>query len=594
MKTGPATRSAVRRLGGAPAFFINDEPFPAAAYMTYLGTRGDYAAFATAGYRLFSVPVLFAGRWINSTVEAEPFMRGVFDTKDAPDYTAMDASVRRILAACPEAYVFPRLNISMPLWWIEEHSESTDGTEKRESLYADAYRNTAEEMLRAAIRYLNKSDYADRIAGLQLAGGNTEEWFHFDLNGGLCENAAPAFRAFLKSRYPDEAFPGLPDLSPLRGTGTFHRDVLLARFLEFANTAVAELICRLCRAAKEEMNGRLAVGTFYGYSPEVASPLWGTHALQTLLACPDVDFICSPNSYVGTRDPAADWPEMYPADSVRLHGKLCMQECDIRTHLTLPLSEVAPEFDPHRRYTAPIWQPLKDREASIDALRKTFCRQFVKSNGFWWFDMWGGWYRDPVLMAQLGQMRTLYAEQDAGEERGAAELAAFTDESAYRYFTDHPLRGAAFRQRTALGFLGAPWDLFDVFDFEAVFQKYRAVVFLSAADTPPMRRALALCTERGLQYLAVSAAKPYYTPAELRAFCDAAGVHVWCRTDDVMYVNHRHLALHATGAGEKTVFLDGPRAYRELLAEDGIEGSGETLRLTMRAGETRLFELSAP
>ncbi|MBQ6119006.1 MAG: hypothetical protein IJK98_07215, partial [Clostridia bacterium] len=128
--------------------------------------------------------------------------------------------------------------------------------------------------------------------------------------------------------------------------------------------------------------GRLAVGTFYGYSLVVSSPLWGTHALQTLLRCPHVDFICSPNSYLGLRDPNADWTEMYPADSVRLHGKLCLQECDIRTHLTRPLYEAAPEYDPERRFTAPIWRGLRSRKETVSMLRKSFARHLVKGNGF--------------------------------------------------------------------------------------------------------------------------------------------------------------------------------------------------------------------
>ena len=585
-------RSRVGSCGGVPTLFVNDAPFPAAAYMTYLTERNDYGSFAAAGYRLFSVPVLFAGRWINSAAEGKPFHRGIFDRKGTPDFSAPDASVRRVLAACPDAYVFLRLNLSMPLWWIEGHPDCTDGTGNRELLYAEAYRESAADMLRAVIRHIGGSDYAPRIVGYQLAGGNTEEWFHFDLNGGYCERAQRPFSAFLNAAYPGCGFSGLPSLAPLDGAGPYHNDAHLERYLEFASVAVAELICFLCAAAKEETGGTLAVGTFYGYSLEVSSPLWGTHALQTLLNCAHVDFICSPNSYIGTRAPAFDWTEMYPADSVRLHGKLCLQECDVRTHLTRPLCEIAPEYDPERRYTAPIWQGTGSREASLAMLRKTFCRQLVKGNGFWWFDMWGGWYHDPVLLKELERMHGIYAASfsEAGRE-SAAQLAVFTDESAYRLMTDCALRGAPSGQRIALGVLGAPYDLYDVFDFETVFRSYKAVLFLNDLAPAGVRRAAALCEQNGVPFLAVSEAKPQFSAEELRAFCGAAGVHIYCESNDLLYVSKRYLALHAVRAGVKTVRLNGVHAYRELLAENGRHGAAARLTFPMQAGETRLFAL---
>ena len=593
MKAAGELCSRVALCGGVPTLYVNGAPFPAAAYMTYLEAYNDYAGFTAAGYRLFSLPVLFAGRWINAQVDGVPFHRGIFDNRDAPDYSALDASVRAVLAACPAAYIFPRLNLSMPLWWFPEHPDCTDGTGGRELLFTSAYRETAAGMLRAVIRHIRQSDYASHIVGYQLAGGNTEEWFHFDLNGGACENAVPAFNEYLKNNCPDCGFSGLPDLSLLQQPGPYHGDAHLETFLEFSNAEVARTVALLCAVAKEETGGNQAVGTFYGYSLEVGSPLWGTHALRTLLEDGSVDFLCSPNSYIGTRDPHADWTEMYPADSVRLHGSLCMQECDIRTHLTKPLWQAAPEFDPEKRYTAPIWQGLAGPEESVSQLRKTFCRQLIKGNGFWWFDMWGGWYRDSVLYAELQRMREVYAASlSKTDRRSAAKLAVFADESAYRYLTDCGLRGFAFHARVPLGCMGAPYDVYDVCDFAKVYQKYAGVVFLSCVPTDAMRRALSLCGRDGVKYISLSEEQPQLSAAGLRDFCDACGVHVYCRTDDIIYANKNYLAVSATHAGEKTVFFEGVCAYRELLAAHGASGVGETLTLHMRENETRLFELA--
>ncbi|MBQ5973430.1 MAG: hypothetical protein IJL69_04450, partial [Oscillospiraceae bacterium] len=327
-------------------------------------------------------------------------------------------------------------------------------------------------------------------------------------------------------------------------------------------------------------------------SLEVTSPLNGTHALRRLLDCPDVDFFCSPNSYFGLRDPDADWTEMYPADSVRLAGKLCLQECDVRTHLTRPLADRAPEYDPGRRLSGPIWQGLADRDAAQAMIRKSFCRQLIKGNGFWWFDMWGGWYDDPVLMEELKKAFSLYQDSLSRPERdSAAELAVFFDERMYAHMTDCPLRNAVFEQRKALGFLGAPYDLYEIGDFPAVFRRYRAVLLLTGVPAESCRRAAALCRENGLPFLENSADKPTFSAAELRRFCRACGVHLYGETDDVLYADRNYLAIHASTAGDKAILLPAGTSARALLGGRPFSQTGDLLTVSLGRNETALFAL---
>ena len=585
--------SSVGDCGGVPTLFVNGSPLPAAAYMTYLEEYNNYAQFADAGYTLFSVPVLFAGRWISATELFKPFHAGIFDQKGAPDFATLDASIARILAACPQALIFPRVNVSMPLWWISENPDAVDGTGVRESLFSQKFRETAADMLRAVIDHVNESDYAAHIVGYQLGGGNTEEWFHFDMNGGYCQNAEQPFNEYLEKYYPDCGFSGLPDLTPLGGKGPYHKNEHLARYLEFANNAVADDICYLASVAKQATGGNVVIGTFYGYSLEVTSPLQGTHALNAVLNCDNIDFICSPNSYIGLRDMNTDWTEMFPADSLRLHRKLCLQECDIRTHLTKPLYERAPEYDEGQNLNAPIWNGLAAKAQTISMIRKSFSRQLIKGNGFWWFDMWGGWYDDPDVLAEMAQMRAIAADALNEPDRASvAEVGVFVDESAYKYLTDSAMRGTAFNARKPLGYLGAPYDLYDVSDFADVYQKYKAVVFLSDTKTAAMTEALALCRQNGVRYLSTSRLKKDFTARELRAFCQTNGVHIYCRSDDIVYVNQHYIAVHSVTAGEKTLSLNGTYAYRALLGGSGMSGTGDTIRLNMNENETVLFQIT--
>jgi len=587
--------SEIKDCGGVPTLYINGEPHSAVAYMTYLEKFNEYDDFAAAGYKFYSVPVLFSGRWISITDGLTPFKKGIFDVKGAPDFSLFDEAVEKILEACPDAYIIPRVNISMPVWWEKENPDELnykDGVPCRESFYSQKWRSDASQFLREFTQYTNSCRYASHIVGYQIAGGNTEEWFHFDMNGGYGECAKPAFRAFLEKYYPEVEYKGLPDLTLLNKKDNYFNDEYLSRYIEFANFSIAEAISHFAQIVKEETGDNVVVGTFYGYTLEVTNPLQGNHALNYILKDPNIDFICSPNSYIGTRSPDLDWTEMYPADSVRLHGKMCFQECDIRTHLTQVLSEKDPSTDPYGLLEAPVWHPRGSKYQAINEIRKSFARQLIKGNALWWFDMWGGWYSDDDIMHEMSTYKSIYEQSITDADRSSkAEVAVFVDESAYKYLTDGSLRNIFHSQRSELGLMGTPYDIYDVYDFEAVYGNYKAVILLSNAKTTYMEKARNLCKENGVPYIMTSGIKEKFTVNELRAFCKVNGVHIYCETDDIIYVNENYICIYAVTAGEKTLSLSRERAVSELLGGT-YQSNTDTVTVKMQKGETKLFRLS--
>lgn len=590
--------SEIKDCGGVPALFVNGKPFTSTAYMTYLEEFNEYNDFTDAGYSFFSVPVLFTGKWISRTEGFKPFTKGIFDEKGKPDFSVLDNSVRKILSSNPDANIIPRVNISMPEWWLEESPDSTTemvgGITLRESLYSDKWRTDTAQMLREFIRYVNTTDYASHIIGYQIAGGNTEEWFHFDLNAGCCKNAEKGFKEFLNKYYPEIEYKGLPDLSLLNKKTNYFKDEYLTRFLEYASFAVANAITYFARVAKEETGNNVVVGSFYGYSLEVTNPLWGSHALKILLNDKNIDFICSPNSYIGNRSIGIDWTEMYPADSVRLHGKMCFQECDIRTHLTVHLNEKDPTTDPNHNLNGPIWDGLETKEQSINAIRKSFCRQLIKGNGLWWFDMWGGWYADNDIMSEMKQFREIYAQSLSDTDRSSkSELAVFVDESAYKYMTNSSLRNALFNQRKELGLIGTTYDIFDISDFDRVYRNYKAVIFMSGTKTDYLKSALASCKKENLPYLISTELKQNFSVKELKAFCKSNGVRTYIESEDIIYINNNYVALCATSDGKKTVKLDKEYNISQLLGNGFNDVYSDSFTVEMKKGETILFRLEA-
>lgn len=586
--------SEVKDCGGVPTLYVNGKVFPSVAYMTYFEKFNEYRSFADAGYSFFSVPVLFAGRWINAAADTPSFKKGIFDTKNAPDFSLFDIAIEKVLAECPDAYIFPRVNISMPEWWEKENPDDVnikdDGTSCRESMYSSKWRSDAAEMLKEFIAYVNSSEYASHIVGYQIAGGNTEEWFHFDTDAGFCKNAEKGFNSFLEKYYPDSSFSGLPDISKLKKSQNYHNDEHLALFLEYASFAIADAITYFASVVKEETGGNVVVGTFYGYSLEVTTPLNGTHALKILLDDKNIDFICSPCSYIGTRDSDSDWTEMYPADSVRLHGKMCFQECDIRTNLTELIYEKDIALDPNKIYTSAIWKGPETKEESIANIRKAFCRQLIKGNALWWFDMWGGWFADSEIMNEMKLYRDIYTESlTVSDRKSKADVAVFVDESAYKYMTDCSLRNAVYNQRKALGLMGTPYDIYDVFDFDKVCDNYKAVIFMSSAKTQRMKSAVSLCKEKDISYIMSTAAKEDFSVKELRAFCEKNGVRIYCETDDIVYINNNYVSVHAVTDGEKIIHLGSEKDITKIIPEEKESYVSDTIKITMHKGETVLF-----
>lgn len=591
-----AVTSCVKPLSGIPTLFVNGEPFTSVAYMTYLEKFNKYDEFTKAGYNFFSVPVLFSGRWISITDGFTPFKKGIFDKKGKPDFSVYDETINKILEVCPNAYIIPRVNLNMPLWWEEENPESVnirpDGSSCRESFYSDKWFDDVSHMLREFISYSENCEFSRNIIGYQIAGGNTEEWFHFDLNAGYCKNAEKGFEHYLNENYPLTKFKGLPSLAKLKSKGTLHGDSYLALFLEYASVAVADSIAKLAAIVKGETENRVVVGTFYGYTLEVSSAIHGTHALNRILQSPDIDFICSPNSYFDTRGIFSDWTEMYPADSVRLHGKMCFQECDIRTHLTVLLHDKDPETDPHGILSNKIWLGPESKETALSMIRKSFSRQLIKGNGLWWFDMWGGWYSDTDVMNDMEEYRKIYESGLKSEKRCSnAELAVFIDESAFKLMTDCETRNAAYIQRHELGLVGAPYDMYDVFDFEAVYRKYKAVIFLSGVNTPLMEKALGLCEKYGIPFIGYSENKVHFTLEELTGFCKENNVFQYCQSGDIIYVNDNFLFILAESDGEKTINLPYLRRITDCCGKCLIKNRCDSIKITMSRGESRLFRL---
>ena len=587
-------KSYVKKVDGVVRLLINDEVVPSCAYTTYFHERNRYEDFTKAGYQLFSVTVAFASRAMNTFNGFSPYEKGIFDTENEPDFSVFDEAVEKVLRVNPKAYIFPRIYMPMPRWWCEKNPEETVVAPyggRREMLFSDAFRAEGDRMLCALISHVKAQPYAENIIGYHLGGGCVEEWFHYGLDAGLCENAKKYFFRFLDEKYPDEDLPReLPDLENLKVEGEI-KDKLLIRYLEFSHTAVAESVAHFAKTVKEATDFEQTVGAFYGYINEVASPLRGDLALHHIIDCPYIDFFCSPNSYVKTRALGIDWGDIIPSASLNLHGKMYFSECDIRTSLSDFINNCRPGADKTNSYYGDIWLGPKTVAGSVAAMRKSYAHQITRGNSLWWFDMWGGWYDHPRYMLEAKRCKKLFESHDHTQYSYKPEIAVFVDGKLYQHQGMEDKSCLAYYEiRNSLGSSGLAFDHYLLEDFLACYKNYKAVIFPAALSSAELDKAKKLCDKAGIPYLCGSMEKWEFTPAELREFAKSANVHLFLDTDDAVCFGNSLLSVHSATAGEKKIKLPKTATIKDVCSNNAPFRADE-ITVKMKKHETIIFTL---
>lgn len=557
---------------GLPTLFINGEPWVTPAYVTYLPENNCYRQFADAGIHLYSACIFFGGQTINVTTNPHiPTHPGIFDRKGYADFTEPDKVLRSIVEADPQAKIFPRVNISPPRWWEEEHPDELidkpfadrEGAIRRVCFASDMWQQQEVIWLQEMIEYYANSEFAEHLMGFQLACGNTEEWLPFDMNCGIGQRSRDKAEGLLP---PDPAF-----------------------YQKVAEQA-ADAIAFLAGKVKEMTDRQVVVGAFFGYTVETPFKEFAHGAVSRLLRCPDVDFLCSPASYAGGRKPGIDHACMTVLDSVLCHGKLYFTEADFRTYRSLFPFEYRADLCEPGTYNSPLWKGPQDPFVSRHLLRNVFSRQLIHGNNFWWFDMWGGFYDDDEMMGDIRkEVQILQESLNLPCRKSASQVAVLFDERCHDYCNgQHDYVSSRFR--IPLGHSGVPYDIYEIADFEDIKDRYQVFVLIEPCHTAGYQRVEQVLQEMKKPFLRVEEETPL-SPALFRDFFAANGVHVYCHQNAVIYANEHYLSVcNGENAQDVTVYLPTVREITQLL-EEGNASVDREFVITMKSYEHRLYRL---
>ena len=537
------------------------------------------------------------------------------------DWSALDAQAEDLVKASPNARFMVMIDLNTPYWATHKfHLDSF--TDITHAGVMPNWRERTREWMLDFIAYAEKR-WGDRIGCYILSGGCTSEWYEYD-RGRTSYAKNKGWRGWCKAR-------GLslgeePPSPTALGRASFENLVYdpateqaKIAYWKFHNSITANAILFFAKAARKAIPKTKEIGVFFGYY--LVSP--GKHTsfahldYERVYASPDIDFFIAPGNYFEREIGGGSGSQLVHGTALR-HGKRFLHEID---------------FGPHdqTKWHKGLWKTLED-----DIAGNTREAAFAMANNanYWWFDMWGGFYRNPKVRERIAALKKV---QDALKPApSAAEILLVCDPQSIYYVNEKsPLeRAFGHHLRNNLGRIAAPHDVYSFDDLPVLdMDRYKLVCLNSTLLITPERakflrekvcangRTVLWCYAPGVtdgKTLDAARVKTWagvpfktpgisatqmegwrsvyaydyklFTPESLTKIVSDAGVHLYLDKPATVFANEGFLAVHTKGGGEKTVRLRAKAAkVVDLLTGETVAEDADCFTARFASPDTRLF-----
>lgn len=579
---------------------------------------------------------------------------------DQYNWQSLDDHMGDVLTWNPEAKLIVMIDLNTPGWWVRSHGGDADFLRLAETspgapnmpprakgangadsfchlaevLLRDDFRRDAKQYMRKFLEY-TESKYRDRIAAYQLSCGGTCEWYDWQRGKpGPLKQAAFA-------QWMDRPGMKVPEDREKTTHYLFYdpvKDADKIAYWRFHNGLVADAMLEFAAEAKQVIQGRVPLGTFYGYIMELSAHrlLYEGHlAYDRVFQSPLLGYNTEPADYRNRRA-GGTGGFLYCIDSLFANNKGAWHEVD---HITHVLRKGAVNDRPIPGHG----QRFHTKAETIGGLRREFAMAMIHGSHMWWFDMFGGWFDDPAIMSNIEKMIDI-SERFADTGPGKAEVAVLADADSMYYVDGHsPLAGYVLRDlQFAMFGAGVPWRCYSFADLpkldmsafkvvilpnlfvvtpekrklldDKLFRDQKTIVMtfapgiitngrydpaniqkltgvaVESVSRPPQPQE-AIYRDRG-HWTSVFLTRPQMTTPLLRDIFRKAGVHIYCEEGDPFYANDELIALHSGEGGRRSIRLPEPRKVVELF--EGRTVSDQPVSQfteTFQPMETRLYWL---
>ena len=419
----------------------------------------------------------FAANTVNSL--GEPYCKypPIWVAAEKYDFAPFDAQMADLIRDSPNAKFICMVDLNTPQWfsanWLKMDAFNQFGR-----LCSDSeWRRITAQYLRNFLLYA-ETCYPGQISAYVLSCGCTSEWYDKSMLVESESRCVSWCEKLEKEGLPAKDIPGLLARNHVSFDGLLRDpnvDGESLKYIGFCAEQVVDTIKFFLQKARETICAKTELGVFFGYPLALSGwgVIVGNNDCAELLKCPELDFVIAPIG--GFSKIGQGGGDLGPTESVQLHGKRYLRECDQRTHTFNNMLS---------KHTTIQWPNLWTNEAeTLAGIKRELAYTLIKQCSLWWFDMWGGFYDSPAVMELLANSRKIYSDNIDTQVEKTAEIALIVDPESIYYLNQNDNRVKWFYRYTKrkLDLIGAPYECYNFADIPDIPNRDRIKLWLLPA-----------------------------------------------------------------------------------------------------------------